>query len=222
MTTKEQLESVLECRINSGTKFSACFTGRRPKDIHGYDKDAYAPIIAYLGQVLESLYQNSFRNFISGGAQGFDQLAFWTVDLLKKQHKDIMNRVYVPFPKQPSRWAKYGLFSQKEYHDMLTVADEARILNPDPDPKKGFGTIVGLLHGRNHVMVGDADLVIAFLTGDNIDWRNAKGGTAECIRYAVSQNKPILSIIYRPGTETLFEAKFISDRLLDYQTKLCL
>lgn len=105
---------------------------------------------------------------------------------------------------------------------MLAATDEARILNPDPDPEKGFGAIVGLLHGRNHVMVADADLVIAFLTGDNIDWRNAKGGTAECIRYAVSQNKPILSIIYRPGTETLFEAKFISDRLLDYQTKLCL
>lgn len=55
-----------------------CFTGRRPKDLFGYyNYDAYKEIQDVLSPILEAHYTtNGVRNFISGGAQGFDQLAF--------------------------------------------------------------------------------------------------------------------------------------------------
>ena len=66
-----------------------CFTGRRPKDLFGYDKDKYYPIVDKLELILEDFYLQGFKKYISGGAQGFDQLSFWAVNRLKKKYPDI-------------------------------------------------------------------------------------------------------------------------------------
>ena len=88
-----------------------CFTGRRPQDLCGYDyKSKYEGLQKWLTGYLEEFYKKGVRNFISGGAQGFDQLAFWVVEDLKKNHPDVKNIVYVPFQGQESRW-KPAFFS---------------------------------------------------------------------------------------------------------------
>ena len=149
------------------------------------------------------------REFVSGGAQGIDQLACLAVDAVKRRGADVRNRVFVPFAAQPSRWSRYGIFSQAYYRDCLDRADEVRIVAKDP-AGNDYGAVVAALHGRNHVMVAESDLVIAFLADRALDWRNSKGGTAECVRYAHGKGKPILAIEYRPGEADPFTLSFIA------------
>lgn len=56
-------------------------------------------------------------------------------------------------------------------------------------------------------MVQDSDLVIALLAGRSLDWENSSGGTAECVRYARGQDRPVFAIEYRPGQESKFSVK---------------
>ena len=62
-----------------------CFTGRRPKDLFGYNHDAYIPMVEAIKRDLRGFVSNGYTEFISGGAQGFDQLAFWAVNALKRE-----------------------------------------------------------------------------------------------------------------------------------------
>lgn len=154
------------------------FTGRRPKDLCGYHAESYRKFVAELTEILCLFYNNGVRRFISGGAQGFDQLAFWAVHRLKtrKGCADVENILYLPFKGQERRWAETGCFSQKEYRQMLALADSTRIISE--------GNSIKALFDRNHAMVNDAGILLGLYPDDS--WRTAKGGTAECLRYAQS------------------------------------
>ena len=166
-----------------------CFTGRRPKDLCGYERNNYITFNHQLVKFMKRLYDEGVRTFITGGAQGFDQLAFWAVDKLKTKYEGISNIVYVPYKGQESRWAKLGPFSQDDYKQMINRADDVIYLQDKPDNWSKA------LFDRNHRMVDDADLVVALYQGD--DWKTSKGGTAECMRYAHTHNKQIIQINYR-------------------------
>lgn len=168
-----------------------CFTGRRAKFLCGYDASKYKNFSKQLVETLEQQYNNGVRKFISGGAQGFDQLAFWAVEELKKRHNDIKNIVYVPFRGQERNWSRYGLFSIDEYNKMLAAADKIVYLKNE---LFNFRDITKALMDRNHDMVDASDAVIALYPYD--DWKTAKGGTAECMRYAVNKNKAIIQLKY--------------------------
>jgi len=79
------------------------FTGRRPKDLVGYDAAKYDIFLPQLVNYIIMLYNNGVRKFITGGAQGFDQLVFWAVHEAKKTHNRIQSVVYVPFKGQERR-----------------------------------------------------------------------------------------------------------------------
>lgn len=171
------------------------FTGRRPKDLCGYKLANYQYFTSELVKLLLTLCKtpNEIYTFISGGAQGFDQLSFWAVDILKKQHPEltIHNNVYVPHKGQANVWLPNGLFGQNEYQSMLTTADNVTYLQ---DVLSSKYQIIKALTDRNHAMVNNADLIVALYPDDS--WETSKGGTAECMRYAKSKNKTILQIIY--------------------------
>lgn len=168
------------------------FTGRRPKDLVGYDYDNYRSFVKELTALLATYGDNT--TFITGGAQGFDQLAFWAVNCVKREHPEwrgIKNVVYVPFKGQENRWAKTGGFSQADYQKMLRYADEVKFLNENLSE---YEDIVKALHSRNHAMIDDCDKLIALYPSD--DWKTSKGGTAEAMRYASSVNKEIIQLRY--------------------------
>lgn len=176
-----------------------CFTGSRPKKLCGYNQDSYngfvRDFVRYLYQFIDPSGQTKTQ-FISGGAQGFDQLAFWTVNLFreclpKEAWQSIINTVYVPFKGQQSVWKETGLFSRQEYESMLSCADHVAWLNGALTDKK---EVAAALMERNHKMVDASDKVIALYPDDS--WDTASGGTAECMRYAASQGKPIIQIRY--------------------------
>lgn len=174
-----------------------CFTGRRPKDLFGYEHDAYIPMVEAIKSCLREHVANGYTEFISGGAQGFDQLAFWAVNALKRDHGyNIKNVVYVPFKGQERLWKETGLFSKKEYNLMLRLADEIVYLKESLTDKK---EIVEALHERNHAMVDNADTVFGLYPDNSWLLKETKGGTAECLKYAHSKGKRI----YRLSNVTL-------------------
>ena len=161
-----------------------CFTGKRPKDLFGYyDKKKYKDMIFDLSVICSDqiLYHNA-NEFITGGAQGTDQLAFWTINKLKNRFPEIKNTVYLPFSGQETKWSQEGMFSRKEYRQMLSYADKIVTIGKD----KNTGYFL-----RNKAMVDNSDLVIVVATKDNIS-----GGTKYTYDYAVSKNKDIL--LYDP------------------------
>lgn len=166
-----------------------CFTGRRPKDLFGYVHDSYIPMVEAIKRDLRQFISQGYDTFISGGAQGFDQLAFWAVNALKREGYNIKNIVYVPFQGQEKAWKATGLFSQAEYNLMLKLADEVVVLrNIDTNNKR---TVISAMHSRNHVMVDNADLVFGLYPDYSWQLTTTKGGTAECLKYALSKNKTI-------------------------------
>lgn len=189
-----------------------CFTGPRPNQLHGYDEAArplYAQIVDFTRNVILKFAQdNPGTEFISGGAQGFDQLAFWAVEKAKRLHPElnIGNILYIPFENQPSRWSPDGMFGRKEYMLMRRRANITRIVSPNPAPDDSRAAVKAL-HERNHAMVKDSDLVIALLAGRSLDWENSSGGTAECVRYARAQNRPVFAIEYHPDLEPKFSVR---------------
>ena len=170
---------------------TACFTGPRAKKLVGFSShDNYMPVVHEVTELCEKLYNSGVRRFISGGAQGFDQLAFWGVNNFKATHPDVKNIVYVPFEGQDRLWMSTGIFSRKEYQQMLDHADEVKIINKFDETKVGR-----LLNERNIAMVDDTDVVIALFNPEELKTAT-HSGTANCIRYADSKNKPVIYIKY--------------------------
>lgn len=155
-----------------------CFTGRRPKDLCWYDTAKYQEFASDLAKIIYDTFYISLgvRRFISGGAQGFDQMSFWAIERMKTMYglKDVQNIVFVPFEQQEIRWAEKGCFSQTEYWMMIKKADQIVVVCDDNS--------IEALFARNHAMCDYSKYCLGLYPDDN--WRMNKGGTAECMRYA--------------------------------------
>lgn len=178
---------------------TVCFTGHRPKGIIPADpynvknRPVYQEIVNQIYEEVERLYQAGYCRYLSGGAQGFDQLAFWAVNRLKKKHPEIQNIVYKPFEGQESKWAETGLFSKEEAEKMFHLADKVHICDKTINPQKdNYRRICQALNNRNQCMVNDSSAVIGQFEDDS--WKNphTKSGTASCLRLASSMGKQIL------------------------------
>lgn len=102
-----------------------CFTGHRPNKMAGYKHENYCSFLNSLEEHLQKYLDAGFTRFITGGAQGADQLAFWAVHRLKLHNPNtpIQNIAYIPFNGLDSRWSETGAFSKDDYRKMLNCAD---------------------------------------------------------------------------------------------------
>lgn len=179
------------------TKETVCFTGHRAIKLCGYDIKKYNHFVDQLVTVLADYIKNQgIKNFITGGAQGVDQLAFWAVNILKRRNPDynIQNIVYIPFEGQDSRWAETGLFSKTDYKNMLSCADRIIICNKEITDRSGYPYIINALMERNELMVDSSSRLIAVCNENEVN--NISGGTGNCVRYAKLQYKRIDKCIY--------------------------
>lgn len=181
------------------------FTGHRPRKfvtnnqkVNVFNKEFYTKFSEQIYNYLEQLYnKDGYRNFITGGAQGFDQIVFWQVYELQLRYSrlenaKITNNLYIPFFGQFERWKPTGLFGKEKYQEILYVADEivdcsSYIYQPVPTFK--------LMHNRNHRMIDDSQLLVACITKEEYTSGNIQGGTSEAITYAKNQNKKINYIV---------------------------
>lgn len=197
--------------INSTFK-TACFTGPRPDKLLGYNNiNNYESIIQTVYNLCERMYLLGYRNFISGASQGFDMLAFQTIERLKIRRPDIKNIVYIPFKGHGSLWPEYGIFSRNELAKMLETADLIKYISSAEIGKIDKETAAVLLNARNEAMVNDSDRIIALYPDGT--WLNTEhSGTANCMRYAKMQMKDIYQIRYNilDKTEKFSDIKIIS------------
>lgn len=183
----------------SASKFSSnrmrtmCFSGSRPKSLpfhqsqHAYRPESWQSIFHTLVNYLSQKVSHGITYFVTGGAQGWDMFCFKAVQELKHRYPQIpiRNVVFIPFCGQELRWAKYGLFSQTEYRQMLADADEIYVVSDIP-ADAAFQDICIALDTRNHAMI-DVSQSCLFLEPVDNSLENMKGGTANCFRYAKNQ-----------------------------------
>lgn len=158
------------------------FAGHRPDKLYGYDlkNDKYLKLNKFLEKILEEkIINEGYDTFISGGALGFDTVAFLSVKNLKKKYPNIKNIMAVPFENQHSKWS---LKDVNLYNWMKNIADEVVFVDNLENYNRTDANI-GMFHKdklmiRNEYMVDNADLLIALWDGNN------KSGTANCVKYA--------------------------------------
>ena len=166
---------------------TVCFTGKRPKDLLGYaNHSGYVKMVHQFETLVGQLVENNYTTFITGGAQGFDQLMFWAVHTYKQQHtdKNIRNVVFVPFDGQEIRWSKTGEFSQADYAKMLSLANEVHYITNINADSASHVDIIRAMSERNNAMLKKSDLVIGLYPDDTWTDPTTKGGTAQTLRMA--------------------------------------
>lgn len=164
---------------------TACFTGHRPNKLFGYNLSdhKYQVIAQYTREILRPYIEKGFDTFITGGALGFDTVAFFVIESLKKDYPHIKNILAIPFIGQESVWK--SSVDIERYNRMKTLATDYIVVDAIPKYSvNGFGP---KLNKRNHYMVDNSDLVVAL-------WDGTAGGTGNCVKYAAKQNKKILVI----------------------------
>lgn len=172
---------------------TVCFTGHRTSKLCGWDPNKYRTAHNQLVELIKKLYSKGYTNFITGGAQGFDQLVFWAVNKVQTEHPElsIKNRLYIPFKNYECRWAPYSCFGQGEFQAMLKLADEVRYTLPYMPHSKS--EINKALFQRNSDMLKNSDLLVSFTDPTET---NKSGGTYGCIKTAKYMGKEILPVNY--------------------------
>lgn len=146
-----------------------CGTGHRPNKVGGYSKEAF--------DRLERLAYNWIHTYrpekiISGGALGWDQAlaqaaVFHGVPLV----------MALPFNGFECKWPRE---SQLFLHSLMEEADEiVYVCESGYAPWK--------MQERNKWMVDNSDAVLAL-------WNGTPGGTANCVKYALTGNKEIINL----------------------------
>lgn len=175
---------------------TTCFVGTPPQyyfsdpfDINLHKND-YERMIDEIYKTIKPIFHKIHNKgyvarFITGGRQGFEQLAFQAVERLKEQYDGIENVVYIPFANQDNRWPETGLFSQTDYQDMLEKADTVYNCNPQIDVETAsIWDLSKAYRICKHMMIDASSNIIGQYTTNA--WRKPylKGGTEESLRYA--------------------------------------
>ena len=166
------------------------FTGHRNIYGYNYNTEEYQKLMNLLTMILENEIHNGVDKFISGGAIGFDTIAFSCVNFLKQRYPFIKNTIAIPFKNQYIKWSNE---QKRVYFNMLNLSDLNICVDKQPDYRLSNTTREDIYHPakmqkRNEFMVDKCDFLIACWNYEK------KGGTYNCISYAITQGKPILII----------------------------
>ena len=169
LISREQVAQVVAALETN--RRSVCFTGHRylaNRDLPG--------IVERLDRVLEQCYQHGYRDFLCGGALGFDMLAAERVAALQCRHGDARLIMVLPCSDQSHRWTERDAM---RYERLLYGADDIQVLSPM--------YYEGCMQARNRHMVDRSSLCICY-------FRHPKGGTASTVAYAVKSRVPVLNV----------------------------
>ena len=148
-------------------------TGHRPDKLGGYSYDAEIKLESIASKWL---YDNKsaldITSVIVGMAQGWD-LAVAKACINTK----IPFTAAIPFVGQETVWP---IAKQLYYQFILNQAEKIVIVS------KGIYTSKKM-QKRNVYMVDHSDQILAM-------WDQSPGGTANCVKYAKAQNKPIINL----------------------------
>ena len=147
------------------------FTGHRIIPIDDRKKLAFSLLDA-----VKELVGRGVREFIAGGALGFDTLAAECVIAMRRAYPDIKLKLYLPCRDQHARWNARDV---ERYMRVLENADEILYISENYSP--------GCMHKRNRAMVDASDICIAYVTRQS-------GGSAYTISYAEQNGLEIINL----------------------------
>ncbi len=163
---------------------TACFTGHRKLNGQYYNRHnpstEWHTLKNYMNTINTWMMKElQVNHFISGLAIGLDMVGAESVALVRAfGGPEVKLTGAMPFPSQASRWPQ----STREHWDnVCSLCNEVVAVSPDPyHPSK--------MQIRNEWMVDSSNYVIAVWNGIK------KGGTWNCMAYAIKQGKPVLII----------------------------
>lgn len=171
-----------DLRTQQNREHTVCFTGHRA--LGQVDK----PVLAQLDTLLETLYSRGYRDFLCGGALGFDQYAAARVIRLRDKHPDVRLVFCLPCADQSARWRAMDC---EHYERLLYLADEIRVLAPQ--------YYDGCMQARNCYMVDRSYICVAYM-------KRLGGGTLTTVRYALSQDVPVVNIAVPSAVDEFTQA----------------
>ena len=145
------------------------FTGYRPQKMpFGFDEadERCVDFKQRLYNTIESLIDQGYKHFISGGALGMDMYAAEAVLKLKTKHPEITLEMVSPFDDQAAKWAP----QYQQRHDRLFE-------QADMVTATGHQYTKSAMFIRNHYLVNNADVLLAAYDGQ-------PGGTQMTVKYA--------------------------------------
>ena len=149
-----------------------CFTGHRM-----IRTEHINIILPRLEAEIRKLYSMGIRDFISGGARGFDTIAAEAVLSLRDELPEIRLILALPCRVQTKGWNKKDIF---RYDSILSDADEVHYISEEYTPE--------CMHKRNRFMVDNSAHCIFYMT-------HMRGGTAYTVRYALESELEMHNIM---------------------------
>lgn len=125
---------------------------------------------------IQSLYEQGYRHFISGGALGMDMFAAEAVVESRAVHPDMILEMVSPFDDQAAKWSP----ELRARHDRLFE-------QADVTTATGHAYMKTALFRRNHYLIDNAYLLLAAYDG-------RPGGTAMTCELAWQYDVPVLTI----------------------------
>ena len=151
---------------------TCCFTGHRQLDALTANA-----LQAKLADEIERMYcLQGLRNFITGGAMGFDTLAALSVLEARRRHRDIVLRLALPCENQAGRWPAAD---RRIYESIKSQADDVVYVSKEYSAE--------CMHLRNRFMVDNSSVCVAYLV-------HAGGGTAYTVKYAKRQGLTLIRL----------------------------
>ena len=158
---------------------TCCFTGPRPARLPMNGNEFSAEIIGLkinLRAAIIDAYNDGFRFFMSGMAEGFDLFAAETVLELKSELEDIALVAVLPFSEAPKR---HSAKTVKRMENVLSKADAVISLSEN--------YFSGCEHRRNIYMADNSTRIIGYYNG-------LSGGTAHCWNYSADKNLELVNL----------------------------
>ena len=158
---------------------SCCFSGHRPKKF-GFDFElenkGYQEFSERLVSAIHKLYEDGYRIFYNGCAQGFDIAAAEVLLLLKTTCPDIKLYATIPFINQDKGWAENW---KNRYQKVINKADKIIVIN------QAYTKWAYIK--RNEFMVENSSAIITYFDGE-------AGGTESTLEYAKKKGLSIVNI----------------------------
>lgn len=158
---------------------TCCFTGHRPAKLPwGYnERDARCLALKRrIADAVEAAYEQGYRHFLCGMAQGCDLYFCECVLALRAAHPDVTVEAAIPCPTQADAWPA----AQRErYARMVAACDFETLVSAQYTPS--------CMQRRDRYMVDHASLLIAAFDG-------SAGGTRYTVEYAMRRGVDVVDL----------------------------
>ena len=150
---------------------AVCFTGHRE-----IPQGDIKNIKNKLDTLINRLTEEGYKDFYTGGAEGFDTLA--ALSVIGAMEKDMSINLHLAFPyrKNPPK----DIEKRIQYDKILNMASTVTYVNENYRPS--------CFHERNRFMVDNSDMCVFYLT-------KASGGTYYTVKYASDHEKKVINIL---------------------------